>query len=68
MEARLSGDFESADKLLSRAVARAEALGMPYEQGRALLERGRREDIARAAAIFAELGTEHDRARAEALR
>ena len=57
----------SADKVLSHAIARAEALGMPYEQGRALLERGRRADVARAATIFAELGAEHDRARAEAL-
>jgi serine/threonine protein kinase/tetratricopeptide (TPR) repeat protein len=76
-QARLSGEAAKAEKAWARAIARAEALGMPYERGRAYLERGRhrspsdprrREDLGRAADIFAGLGAEHDRARAESLR
>jgi hypothetical protein len=76
VEARLSGDASRADRALARCIARAEALGMPYERGRAHLERGRHlpasdparaRDLRRAADIFAELGTGHDLARATSL-
>jgi serine/threonine protein kinase len=72
--AQLSLTPRKARKTWERCIAEAEHLRMPYERGRALFEIGRhlspgdplrRRHLARAAAIFAELGAEHDGARAE---
>jgi class 3 adenylate cyclase len=70
----LAGAHARARAAWERALAVAERLGMPYEQGRAHDEIARhlpagtplrRSHTARAAAIFARLGAEYDRRHAE---
>jgi hypothetical protein len=71
---QLSGRPEKARKVWDRCITTAARLAMPYEEGRAYLEIGRhlplrdperRSYLTRAMAIFAQLGTTPDRARAQ---
>jgi hypothetical protein len=67
----LLGRRAKAERLWRRAIQHAEAVDMPYEVGAAHLELGRHlagtpavQHLERAAAIFGELQSEHDRRRA----
>ncbi|MFT3773867.1 MAG: AAA family ATPase [Minicystis sp.] len=73
-EQHLSGRPDRARRTWERCRSEAARLGLPYEEGRALLELGRRLPIghperrdllSRAISIFIELGTAPDRRRAE---
>jgi hypothetical protein len=74
LEAWLSGRARAARRSWERCVARSEALGMPYEEGRARLELGRhlaldapdrRPHLSRARALFVELHATDDLRRAD---
>jgi serine/threonine protein kinase len=71
--AAIAGDAGKARRAWERCLAEAQRMGMPYEQGRAHLELGRlpagaeperRGHLEKAAALFAELGTQPDEQRA----